>query len=316
MLSVLIATHNGADTIGRTFEAMHTLIAPEGGWELIVVNNASTDRTKDVIRDWQDRLPLTYLEEPRLGKSFAINRALEASRGDLIVMTDDDVLPNADWLTEWHRVAKSFPDCSVFGGAIIPEFGALPPDYVPKYWYGVLYGASPQYKEGPLEPRENGLFDISGGNFAIRRSVYNDGALFDQSFQIGLNGLMGEDTEFVRRLGTSRYKVCFTPNAGLRHIIHNHQASWRWIHHRFYRHGRCMFTLLETRWNPSTQKREFKFPWSRFRSATGSFLRLLLATLRSDKSASSKQSIALAYDLGAIHQALILLRQKKRTTGP
>ena len=85
MLSVLIATHNGADTISRTLAAMSKLEAPSGGWKLVVVNNASTDETESLILQWRGKLPLKYVIEPQIGKPAAMNSALEHAEGDLII---------------------------------------------------------------------------------------------------------------------------------------------------------------------------------------------------------------------------------------
>ena len=305
MISVILATHNGADTIERTLAAMSELDVPEGGWKLIVVNNASTDDTEARIRKWQNRLPLQYLVEPRLGKSKAINTALGNAEGDLLVMTDDDVLPDRNWLTEWRRVADAFPQCSIFGGTIVPEFGAFPPaDDVPEWCYGVLYGASPRFAEGELQPMPGTtLYDISGANMAIRRAVYDQGGRFDENFLVGSNGLMGEDTEFVRQRGAQGHKVGFAPGARIRHIIHKHQTSRRWIRHRFFRHGRTMFLMANLQ-DGTPSRPAPRFPWHKLLGAAGSAVRLLLTLVRNDKPGAFKQSRALAYDLGAIRQAL------------
>ena len=313
MISVLLATHNGADTIERTLAALSQLDVPAGGWNLILVNNASTDDTESRVLKWRERLPLTYLVEPRLGKSKAMNTALRHATGDLIVMTDDDVLPERNWLSEWRRVADALPGCSVFGGAVVPSFDKTPPpSYVSHRYYGVLYGETHPYSEGAIEPSpDTGLFHVSGANIAIRKSVHENGNRFDENFLVGSQGLMGEDTEFVRRLGTSGYKVGFAPSAVVHHIVHPHQTSWRWIHHRLFRNGRAAFMLQHARWDDAAGKFAYRFPWSRLYPITGAFFRLLLAGLRGDKKNAFLQSHGLAQNLAAIRQALNLCRQQK-----
>jgi GT2 family glycosyltransferase len=307
MISVLMASHNGADTIGRTLEAMSALDAPKDGWELLVVNNASTDGTEAIVRKWQDRLPLRYLVEVRLGKSKAMNTALAQAQGDFIVMTDDDVLPDKNWLTEWRRVADAWPQCSVFGGAIIPEFGDHPPRWpLPRVSLTVLYAQTPDQPEGEIAPA-----DVSGPNMAIRQTVYESDHCFDEKFLVGKYGLMGEDSEFVRRASEAGYRIGFAPQARVRHIIHKEQMSWRWMHHRFFRHGRTMFLFEEGRENKTTGELEFAFPRWRIRRAAASLLHFILAAPSFDRGRLFKHSRALAYDLGAIRQAMILRRQKK-----
>lgn len=300
MLSVLLATHNGADTIGRTLAAMSTLHPPADGWELIIVNNASTDDTEQHILKWRDRLPLRYLVEPRLGKSFAINSGLQQASGDLIVMTDDDVLPDPDWLLEWQRVAAALPQCTVFGGAIIPEFDGPPPPWpMPEGSYTILYGETPRYTEGEIEPR-----NVSGANIAIRSSLLGQGWRFGEAFLVGNKGLMGEDADFVRRLGAAGHKVGFAPMARVRHIIHPEQKSWRWIQNRFFRMGRTLFMLEDV--TPGANGPVFQFPYWRIRRAGELLVRMLLSRVRGDKAAAFALARSFAYDLGAIRQAASL----------
>jgi GT2 family glycosyltransferase len=259
------------------------------------------------VLKWQDRLPLKYVTESRLGKSKAINTALGHAEGDLLVMTDDDVLPDRNWLTEWRRVADNFPEHSVFGGAIIPHFDAVPPAWpLPEWCYTVLYGATPDYAEGGIEP-----VNVSGANMAIRKSVNDQGWKFGENFLVGKKGLMGEDSDMVRRLAAAGHKVCFTPRARVHHIIHPEQTSWSWMHRRFFRHGRTMFMLDDVRWDARSKRYEFRFPWNRVRTAAGSAVHLLLAIPTFDKKKMIRQSQPLAYDLGALSQALALCRSKE-----
>ena len=307
MLSVLMATHNGADNgpLSGRWTAMSELDSPPGGWNLVIVNNASTDDTEARIQKWRDRLPLEYTVEPRLGKSVAMNTALGRADGDLIVMTDDDVLPERNWLTEWRRVADAYPQCAVFGGAIVPEFDGNRPSWpMSDVCYTVLYAQTPTYAEGEIEP-----VDVSGPNMAIRRSIYDSGWRFDEMFMVGSHGLMGEDSDFVRRLALHGYKVGFAPSAIVRHIIHPHQISLFWIQRRFFRHGRTMFMFDRVREGQSFGGRSPNFPRYRIRSALESTGRLVLSALRMDKAEMFRQMRAIAYDLGALRQAAELLNR-------
>jgi GT2 family glycosyltransferase len=306
MISVLLATHNGVDTIERTLAAMSEIRAPAEGWELVVVNNASTDDTERRVLEWRDKLPLRYLVEPRLGKAAAINAGLGRVTGDLVVMTDDDVLPDPDWLLEWRRAADSLPQCSVFGGAIIPEFDGPPPVWtMPEGSYTVLYGETPPYGEGEIEPR-----NVSGANIAVRASLLAQGWRFGEAFLVGKRGLMGEDADFVRRLGAAGQKVGFAPTARVRHIIHPEQKSWRWIQNRFFRIGRTMFMLEDVK--PGKDGPVFRIPYWRFRRTPSLLWRMFLSRVRGDRKALFAQAQILANDLGAIWQAVSLTWERFR----
>ena len=98
-VSVIICTHNNADSLRKTLHAFQHIQIPEG-WkvELIVVDNASTDQTSNVVRATSAGLPANYHFEPQKGLSRARNTGLAAAGGEVILFTDDDVIPCGDWL--------------------------------------------------------------------------------------------------------------------------------------------------------------------------------------------------------------------------
>lgn len=309
MLSVLMATHNGSDTIARTLAAMAELEPPNGGWKLVVVNNASTDDTESQILKFQGRLPLDYVVEPRLGKPNAMNAALKRAEGDFVVMTDDDVLPDRNWLVEWRRVADSYPEITVFGGAITPEFEAPPPRWLPVGDYSMFFAATPDRAEGEIPPDDvfGAHCDVFGPNLAVRRAAIDDQAMFDRGFFAGPHGLMGEDTDFVRRLAARGYKVGFAPKARVRHIVQQQQTTWRWILRRCYRHGkytRAMSGKNYTRSSSSSASRNRPFPKWLFQRLAKRSLALPIAILSFNSQRVFRQLKLVAYDLGSIKQAL------------
>ena len=99
-------------------------------WELLVVNNNCTDGTDEVIRTFQDRLPVRRVFEPRPGLSHARNRAIAEATGDYILWTDDDVTVCRDWLVVYTDAFRRWPDAAVFGGPIQPWFDGTPPAWL------------------------------------------------------------------------------------------------------------------------------------------------------------------------------------------
>src|SRR5260370_29546801 len=94
--NVLIATHNRAARLRETLEALLAQQTPAGlGWEVLVVDNGSTDDTLEVFRTMSMRAQgrLRYLSEPRLGKSRALNAGIAVARGAVIALTDHEVSP-------------------------------------------------------------------------------------------------------------------------------------------------------------------------------------------------------------------------------
>ena len=83
MLTVLMATRNGSRTLPGVLEAYTHLEAPASGWKLVVVDNGSTDRTREIVISFQSKLPLHYLVEEKVGKNAALNHGLSLLEGDL-----------------------------------------------------------------------------------------------------------------------------------------------------------------------------------------------------------------------------------------
>jgi glucosyl-dolichyl phosphate glucuronosyltransferase len=142
-ISVSVATWNRSGLLRTTLESMTKLEIPEGvRWELIVVNNASTDDTDRVIDGFKNQLPVQRLFEPEAGKAKACNKALAHASGDYILWTDDDVVVEKQWLAAYAEAFRRWEKAEYFGGPIIPRFEKKPPRWVERsgHYFGALLG--------------------------------------------------------------------------------------------------------------------------------------------------------------------------------
>jgi glycosyltransferase involved in cell wall biosynthesis len=236
MLTVLFATRNGERILPAVLESYCSLVPPPGGWKLVIVDNGSTDRTKDAVTAFLGRLPLTYLFEPTPGKNAALNTGLASVSGDLVVLTDDDVFPRPDWLREMRATADAHPSFAIFGGAVLPRWEVPPAAWVLSWVpLGPSYTISnPSLAEGPTTP---GL--IFGPNMAVRADVFRAGYRFDPA--IGPRGgryAMGSETEFVMRLVKAGFAAWHCPRPVVEHLIRESQLQRSWILERAVRFGR------------------------------------------------------------------------------
>lgn len=239
MLTVVFASHNGSDTLRLMLDAMTKLKPPAAGWRIIAVDNGSTDSTLDILRGYVGLLPLTVLNEPKRGKNRALNLAIEQVHGDLIVFTDDDVLPRTDWLCNIRQGADMNPDYDIFGGAILPFWVSEPPTWlIENVPVGIAYAITDPHKiDGPT-----GAGSIWGANMAVRSRVFDAGYRFDEAVGPGPGRYrMGSETEFTTRLSRLGYRCWHLPHAKVSHIIQSHQLEPRWVIERAYRFGRDMF---------------------------------------------------------------------------
>ncbi len=245
MLTVLMASHNGAATLPAVLDAYCRLSAPAGGWRLLLVDNDSDDATAALAAGYAGRLPLRLLHEARRGKNAALNTGLAAALAEpgdgaeLLVFSDDDATPRPDWLLRLSEAAAAQPGFAVFGGAIVADWGAAPPDWVlRRVPLGLTYGlTAPGRAAGPVCP---GL--VWGANMAVRRAVFEAGHRFDEA--VGPNGAsyaMGSETELTRRLHAAGRRSWFVPAAVVAHHIRPAQLGVADILRRAWRFGRGKF---------------------------------------------------------------------------
>lgn len=235
-VTVLFATRNRAGALAPVLDAMAGLTAPEGGWKLVIVDNGSTDGTEALLSGYRDRLPLTMLSEPRAGKNRALNAALPHLEGSLVILTDDDVLPQPDWLLRLLQAADEHPEAALFGGTVLPHWSRPRPawlteDAVP---FSVLYA---QQKRAAGACSCDAIF---GPNMAVRHSVFAAGFSFSETVgpdETRKMYAMGGETEFLRRVEAAGYKGWFVPEAVVGHIIRPEQLDEAWILARAYRYG-------------------------------------------------------------------------------
>ena len=227
-LTVILATFNGAETIAGTLRALTRLEAPAGGWKLVVVDNGSTDGTRGIVEKFADDLPLRLFDHPVPNKNAALNTAFGHVEGDLVIFTDDDIIPEPDWLSGFQRLASEQPSFAVFGGRIKPLWPSEPPPWIAQgIPPGPAFAAhSDDLEDGPTSP---GM--IWGGNMAIRRRVCSDGHQFNEAY--GPRGnryqLMGSETEFTRRVEKVGNACWFSNRIPVGHQILPVQFTPSWL---------------------------------------------------------------------------------------
>jgi len=124
-LSVVLATRNNASELGVFLESLSRCRAP-GDWEVIVVDNGSTDATRQTVESFGAVLPLRYCRQPAPGKSISLNHGLRRAQGEIVLFTDDDVEPDPDWLLNHVRAMDAHPGTCMVGGRITVDHDALP----------------------------------------------------------------------------------------------------------------------------------------------------------------------------------------------
>lgn len=171
-VSVVVCTRNRAASLCRLLDSFRDMdVPPDLAWEIVIVDNGSSDNTAEMVASVRDALPIRYSVEERAGVSNARNHAVSIARGRYLCWTDDDATVDKAWLTTYLKAFQAYPDAAVFGGRVSPVIEGPSPRWIIRYssrWpiSDLLarrdFGSTPQ----PIDFRR-GLFPF-GVNFAVR----------------------------------------------------------------------------------------------------------------------------------------------------
>ena len=123
-VSVIIGTYNRCEVLRGALESLMNQDAAGTEYEVIVVDNNSTDDTRSMVENLREKLGrnnLVYCFERRQGVSHARNRGITAARGCLIAFTDDDIRPARNWIASVHESFNKFPNADCIGGKVLPQ---------------------------------------------------------------------------------------------------------------------------------------------------------------------------------------------------
>ncbi len=241
-ITVAICTWNRAAILRETLCAVERLEVPtEATWEVLVVDNNSTDDTRSTILEFEASLPIRYYHESKQGIACAHNAVLRKATGSLIVWLDDDCRPARHHLCGYWRAAQQWPNAILFSGGIEPEFEVTPPPWIannldllaPVYGRLIRSGASRR-----LEQQES----VFSGNMATRESI--KAYSFDESLGRSHGArLGGEEIDLFMRVQSDGAEAVWVEGVVVQHYISKTAISERYIFDSFYAEGRLNIKL-------------------------------------------------------------------------
>lgn len=192
MLSVVIPAYNEEEHIGKCLESLMDQDTDKE-FEVIVVDNASTDRTAEVARGFSDTLKLTVIHEPKKGRGAARAAGFGVARGDIIFSTDGDAVVPPGWIASLLADLQRHPDAAAVSGTFrIADCGPCT---------NLLFNII-QPLAMLLYCPFFGHYWLTGSNFAIRKSAYEAAGGFDT------DATSSEDTDLafrVKKVGRIRF---------------------------------------------------------------------------------------------------------------
>jgi len=236
--SVIICTYNRSDLLGASIRAVQRQDFPPDRYEIIIVDNNSTDDTEAVVRDCAEASPvlIRYIFESRQGLSYARNAGIANANGDLVAFVDDDIDADSKWLS---AIITAFDDDEVaaVGGPIRAIWMVPRPDWLSDRWQGHF-----TVSEFP-HARESGEFRYPnypwGANMAFRKDIFPIAGMFPTELgRVGNCLLSNEEIDLFRRIEGSGNRIRFAADAVIQHKISAERMRKSWLYHRTYWQGR------------------------------------------------------------------------------
>jgi GT2 family glycosyltransferase len=190
---------------------------------VVVVDNNSRDATRDLVSAVQSVWPLLRYEfEAEQGLSHARNHGIQAAQGKVLLFTDDDVLPEPDWLETILSGLDQY-GADACGGYIAPIWEVTPPDWLTERFFGFLAVRTDRTDDYPIEAASQAPF---GANMAFRREVFGHVGGFDTGRGRKGNVLAsGEDGELFERIIAAGLKAVFLGGARVHHKVEKFRLS-------------------------------------------------------------------------------------------
>lgn len=236
MSTVIVCTRNRSKQLITACEAILAIDYPRDLWQLLIIDNNSTDDSLAVARAIAERYPgqVRAHVEKELGLSAARNAAIDLAEGEILAFIDDDAFPEPQWLRGLVD-ALAGDGALAAGGPVEPIFSAeLPPWLEDRYLpYLTVWDLGPEI----LELRYNEY--PRGANMAFRREAFERFGTF--SHHLGRRGaslLSCEETELCLRIERGGGKVIYTPEARVGHQIDAGRITESWLLGRFGAQGR------------------------------------------------------------------------------
>ncbi|MDR0427455.1 MAG: glycosyltransferase [Dysgonamonadaceae bacterium] len=218
--SVVVCTYNRADYLAKTLESIALQEYPGNCFEVIIVDNNSSDNTKEVCDKYSSRfpiLPIRYFKETQQGISFGRNKGVNEAQGEIIAFIDDDETIRPDYLEHLNKLFNQYPDAELCSGPVVPIYEATPPDWLSPYIERAVTGA---YDKGN-KIKTVGPNDYPGtGHATFKKELFIKYGGFNTDLGRRGSSLMGaEDKDFFLRLIQNGIKCYYLPSAEIFHHI-------------------------------------------------------------------------------------------------
>lgn len=256
-ISLIVCTHNRADILPRCLQAARAQTLDAGEYEIIVVDNASADNTREIVAQWPD---IRYLYCPHRGLSQARNTGAHAARASIVTYIDDDAIAEPDLLEQVLAAFTAHQDAGCVGGRIDIQLPPKQPRWYSKHFAGYYSEFNPGYAG---VQRVGELWEYPfGANVSYRVEALERIGFFNLNMgRVGRNTSGGEELDAEYRIAHAGYGIYYTPHARVEHIIKPDRLKWSHIANSARAAGRNWayyeLELMHLKWSVRSDVRMF-----------------------------------------------------------
>lgn len=220
-ISLVICTYNRCRYLPASFESIKEQTLEKSLFEVVVVDNASTDETATITRDFislNPELNVRYCYEAQKGLSFARNRGVTEARAPVIAYVDDDVILTPDYLEQVLRFFDTHPGAVGAGGKVVPKYeDGKEPEWMSKYLFGFV--GNVDYGEQVKLFDENMRYP-AGCNMIYKREILKKAGGFNNELKF-----RSDDKYIFYKVREVNDQIFYLPNAWLYHYIDQYRLD-------------------------------------------------------------------------------------------
>jgi glycosyltransferase involved in cell wall biosynthesis len=246
MISIIIPTLNRATLLELAIKSFCFQNFSPQEFEILVVDNGSTDNTKDITVDAINAFPshqIRYIYEPEPGLLSGRHRGALEAKGEILIFVDDDIEADSNWL---QAIKESFddPTVQIVGGRNLPKYEIEPPEWLEWFWldhpYGKFCGALSLLDFGDKVTEIDANF-VWGLNFSIRKSaLFELGGFHPDCISKHLQHFQGDgETGLTQKANQKGYKAIYQPSALVFHSVSKDRMTYEYFDKRYFYQGVC-----------------------------------------------------------------------------
>ncbi len=233
-ISAIVCTHNGQKVLKKAIQSLVNQTLDKRDYEILVVDNASTDKTREIVKQFENEENLRYIFEPKIGLSHARNTAWQQAQGEFIAYLDDDAIACPKWLEQILDTFRTVPEAGAVGGKVVPIWEVDPPSWINDFMKRFLSVVN--WSESPIVLDDYRY--LVGANIAFPRKTLEKFSGFPTNLgRKGKSLISNEEIELINKIKNDGLIVFYHPEISVKHLVPASRLNSKWFRKRWFTQG-------------------------------------------------------------------------------